>query len=50
MTICHYCKLPTLSGNHFAPDLVRGGRKKLGFEVWLCSWQSLTVHILFSFG
>ena len=23
---------------------VRGGRKKLGFKVWLCSWQSLTVH------
>jgi hypothetical protein len=22
----------------------RGGRKKLGFEVWLCSWQSLTAN------
>jgi len=22
---------------------VRGGRKELGFKVWLCSWQSLTV-------
>ena len=24
--------------------VVGGGRKKLGFKVWLCSWQSLTVH------
>jgi hypothetical protein len=27
-----------------ARPAVRGGRKKLGFKVWLCSWQSLTVH------